>query len=321
MAKIVECIPNYSEGKDLAKIERIVAPYKNNAKIKLLSVEPDGNYNRTVVTVLGDPDEVKKAVIESIGIATKEIDMNVHKGEHKRMGATDVVPFLPIQEMTTEECNEISREVGKAVWEQFGLPVFLYESTATAPNRVSLPDIRKGEYEGMAEKMKQPEWAPDFGEREPHTTAGVTAVGCRMPLIAFNIDLATTDMNVPGTIAKAIRFSSGGFRHIQAGPAEIADKGFVQVTMNIKDYTKNPIYRIIETVKMEAKRYGVKVTGCEIIGATPLAALSDTVKYYLECDGIKDDVNAMSVEKIVELAVKYLGLRDFDVFKVLEKNI
>ena len=321
MAKIVECIPNYSEGKDLAKIERIVAPYKNNPKVKLLGVEPDANYNRTVVTVLGDPEEVKKAVIESIGIATKEIDMNVHKGEHKRMGATDVVPFLPIQEMTTEECNEISREVGKAVWEQFGLPVFLYESTATAPNRVSLPDIRKCEYEGMAEKMKQPEWAPDFGERAPHPTAGVTAVGCRMPLIAFNIDLATTDMNVPGTIAKAIRFSSGGFRHIQAGPAEIADKGFVQVTMNIKDYTKNPIYRIIETVKMEAKRYGVKVTGCEIIGATPLAALSDKVKYYLECDGIKDDVNAMSVEKIVELAVKYLGLRDFDVFKVLEKNI
>ncbi|WP_315523011.1 glutamate formimidoyltransferase [Fusobacterium massiliense] len=321
MAKIVECIPNYSEGKDLAKIEKIVAPYKNNEKIKLLSVEPDANYNRTVVTVLGDPEEVKKAVIESIGIATKEIDMNVHKGEHKRMGATDVVPLLPIQEMTTEECNEISKEVGKAVWERFGLPVFLYESTATAPNRVSLPDIRKGEYEGMAEKLKQPEWAPDFGERAPHPTAGVTAVGCRMPLIAFNIDLATTDMNVPGTIAKAIRFSSGGFRHIQAGPAEIADKGFVQVTMNIKDYTKNPIYRIIETVKMEAKRYGVKVTGCEIIGATPLAALSDTVKYYLECDGIKDDVNAMSVEKIVELAVKYLGLRDFDVFKVLEKNI
>ena len=321
MAKIVECIPNYSEGKDLAKIERIVAPYKNNPKVKLLSVEPDANYNRTVVTVLGDPEEVKKAVIESIGIATKEIDMNVHKGEHKRMGATDVVPFLPIQEMTTEECNEISKEVGKAVWERFGLPVFLYESTATAPNRVSLPDIRKGEYEGMAEKLKQPEWAPDFGERAPHPTAGVTAVGCRMPLIAFNIDLATTDMNVPGTIAKAIRFSSGGFRHIQAGPAEIADKGFVQVTMNIKDYTKNPIYRIIETVKMEAKRYGVKVTGCEIIGATPLVALSDTVKYYLECDGIKDDINAMSVEKIVELAVKYLGLRDFDVFKVLEKNI
>ena len=289
MAKIVECIPNYSEGKDLAKIERIVAPYKNNPKIKLLSVEPDANYNRTVVTVLGDPEEVKKAVIESIGIATKEIDMNVHKGEHKRMGATDVVPFLPIQEMTTEECNEISKEVGKAVWEKFQLPVFLYESTATAPNRVSLPDIRKGEYEGMAEKLKQPEWAPDFGERAPHPTAGVTA--------------------------------SGGFRFIQAGPAEILDKGFVQVTMNIKDYTKNPIYRIMETVKMEAKRWGVKVTGCEIIGATPFASLTDSLKYYLACDGIKDDVDAMSMDKVVELMIKYLGLTDFDVKKVLEANI
>ena len=321
MAKIVECIPNYSEGKDLDKIERIVAPYKNNPKVKLLSVEPDANYNRTVVTILGDPEEVKKAVIESIGIATKEIDMNVHKGEHKRMGATDVVPFLPIQEMTTEECNEISREVAKAVWEQFQLPVFLYESTATAPNRVSLPDIRKGEYEGMAEKLKQPEWAPDFGERAPHPTAGVTAIGCRMPLIAFNINLATTDMDVPKEIAKAIRFSSGGFRFIQAGPAEILDKGFVQVTMNIKDYTKNPIYRIMETVKMEAKRWGVKVTGCEIIGATPFASLTDSLKYYLACDGIKDDVDAMSMEKVVELMVKYLGLTDFDVKKVLEANI
>ena len=131
--------------------------------------------------------------------------MNVHKGEHKRMGATDVVPFLPIQEMTTEECNEISREVGKAVWERFQLPVFLYESTATAPNRVSLPDIRKGEYEGMAEKLKQPEWAPDFGERAPHPTAGVTAIGCRMPLIAFNINLATTDMSIPKEIAKDMK--------------------------------------------------------------------------------------------------------------------
>lgn len=321
MAKIVECIPNYSEGKDLAKIERIVAPYKNNSQIKLLSVEPDPNYNRTVVTVLGDPVEVKKAVIESIGIATKEIDMNIHKGEHKRMGATDVVPFLPIQEMTTAECDEIAKEVGKAVWEQFGLPVFLYENTASAPNRVSLPDIRKGEYEGMAEKMKLPEWGPDFGERAPHATAGVTAIGCRMPLIAFNINLATTSVDVPKEIAKAIRFSSGGFRFIQAGPAEILDRGFVQVTMNIKDFTKNPIYRIMETVKMEAKRWGVEVTGSEIIGATPLAALSDSLKYYLACDGIQEDVDSMPMERVVEMMTKYLGLTDFNVYKVLEKNI
>ena len=173
----------------------------------------------------------------------------------------------------------------------------------------------------MAEKLKQPEWAPDFGERAPHPTAGVTAIGCRMPLIAFNINLATTDMSIPKEIAKDIRFSSGGFRFIQAGPAEILDKGFVQVTMNIKDYTKNPIYRIMETVKMEAKRWGVKVTGCEIIGATPFASLTDSLKYYLACDGIKDDVDAMSMDKVVELMIKYLGLTDFDVKKVLEANI
>lgn len=321
MAKIVECIPNYSEGKDLEKIEKIVAPYKRNPKIKVLGVEPDANYNRTVVTVMGDPEDIKAAVIESIGVACEVIDMNVHKGEHKRMGATDVVPFLPIQEMTTAECDEIAREVGKALWEKYKLPVFLYENTATAPNRVSLPDIRKGEYEGMAEKLKLAEWAPDFGERVPHPTAGVTAVGCRMPLIAYNINLATNNMDIPKEIAKAIRFSSGGFRHIQAGPAEILDKGFVQVTMNIKDYTKNPIYRIMETVKMEARRYGVEVTGSEIIGATPLAALTNTLKYYLACDKITEDVETMSLERVTELAIKYLGLTDFDVYKILEKNI
>ncbi|EAA23294.1 GLUTAMATE FORMIMINOTRANSFERASE [Fusobacterium vincentii ATCC 49256] len=238
------------------------------------------------------------------------------------MGTTKGGPFLTIPEMNNGRMvlnfqkNKV-RQLGKILI----YLVFLYESTATAPNRVSLPDIRKGEYEGMAEKLKQPEWAPDFGERAPHPTAGVTAVGCRMPLIAFNINLATTDMSIPKEIAKDIRFSSGGFRFIQAGPAEILDKGFVQVTMNIKDYTKNPIYRIMETVKMEAKRWGVKVTGCEIIGATPFAALTDSLKYYLACDGIKDDVDAMSMEKVAELMVKYLGLTDFDVKKVLEANI
>lgn len=288
MAKIVECVPNFSEGKDLEKIEKIVAPYKNNSKIELLGVEPDKDYNRTVVTVMGDPDEIKKAVVKSIGIATELLNMNTHKGEHKRMGATDVVPFIPIKEMTVKECNEISREVAKEVWEQFKVPVFLYEDTATAPNRVSLPSIRKGEYEGMAEKMKLEEWAPDFGERAPHPTAGVTAIGCRMPLVAFNINLDTDNVEIAKNIAKAIRFSSGGFKHIQAGPAEIKEKGFVQVTMNIKDFTKNPIYRIFETVKMEAKRYGVNVTGSEIIGAVPMVALTQSLEYYLGLEGFDE---------------------------------
>ncbi|CAL7896325.1 glutamate formimidoyltransferase [Fusobacterium necrophorum] len=293
MAKIVECVPNYSEGRDLAKIEKIVAPFKEDTRIELLGVEPDGDYNRTVVTVMGEPEIVAEAVIRSIGIAAEVIDMNVHRGEHKRMGATDVVPFIPIKDMTVEECNELSKKVGKAVWERYQVPIFLYENTASAPNRVSLPDIRKGEYEGMKEKMLLPEWAPDFGERAPHPTAGVTAVGCRMPLIAFNINLDTADVEIAKKIAKAIRFSSGGFRYIQAGPAEIKEKGFVQVTMNIKDFKKNPIYRVFETVKMEAKRYGVNVTGSEIIGAVPMEAIVESLAYYL---GVED----LGMNKILE---------------------
>ncbi len=289
MSKLVQCVPNYSEGKDLEKINKIAEPFKRNPKIKFMGCEPDADYNRTVITVIGEPEDVKEAVIESIGIAAEVIDMNVQKGEHLRMGATDVVPFIPIKEITMQECVELSKEVAKEVWERFNIPVFLYEESATAPNRVSLPSIRKGEFEGMAEKLKLEEWKPDFGERAPHPTAGVTAVGGRMPLIAFNINLDTDNVNIAKEISKAIRFSSGGFRYIQAGPAEIKEKGFVQVTMNIKDYKKNPIYRVFEAVKMEAKRYGVNVTGSEIIGAVPMEALADSVEYYLGLDGFKMD--------------------------------
>lgn len=293
MKRLVQCVPNYSEGKDLEKIEKIAAPFKGNKNIKFMGCEPDADYNRTVITVIGDPEDVAAAVIESVGIATELIDMNKQKGEHLRMGATDVIPFIPIKDMTMDECVELSKIVGKKIWEKFKVPVFLYEESATAPNRVSLPSIRKGEFEGMKEKLKLKEWEPDFGERAPHPTAGVTAVGGRMPLIAFNINLDTTDINIAKEISKAIRFSSGGFRFIQAGPAELREKGIVQVTMNIKDYKKNPIYRVFETVKMEAKRYGVNVLGSEIIGAVPMEALSDSIEYYLGLDGFK-------VDKIIE---------------------
>lgn len=289
MKKLVQCVPNYSEGKDLEKIEKIAAPFKNNKNIKFMGCEPDADYNRTVITVIGEPDDIAAAVVESVGIATELIDMNIQKGEHLRMGATDVIPFIPIKDMTMAECVELSKVVGEKIWEKFKVPVFLYEESATAPNRVSLPSIRKGEFEGMKEKLKLEEWKPDFGERVPHLTAGVTAVGGRMPLIAFNINLDTTDINIAKEISKAIRFSSGGFRFIQAGPAEIKEKGIVQVTMNIKDYKKNPIYRVFETVKMEAKRYGVNVLGSEIIGAVPMEALADSMEYYLGLNGFKMD--------------------------------
>ncbi|MGL5123637.1 MAG: glutamate formimidoyltransferase [Fusobacteriaceae bacterium] len=289
MAKLVQCVPNFSEGKDLEKIKKIVAPFENNKKIKYMGAEPDADYNRTVVTVIGDPEEIVKAVIKSAGIASELIDMTVQKGEHLRMGATDVIPFIPIKEMTTAECVELSKYVGKELWTQYKIPVFLYEDSATSSNRISLPSIRKGEFEGMEEKMKLEEWKPDFGERAPHPTAGVTAVGGRMPLIAFNINLDTENVEIAKEIAKSIRFSSGGFKYIQAGPAEIKEKGYVQVTMNIKDYKKNPIYRVFETVKMEAKRYGINVTGSEIIGAVPMEALVDSVKYYLQLEEFKID--------------------------------
>lgn len=293
MAKLVQCVPNYSEGRDLEKVERIASAFKKNPKIKFMGCEPDADYNRTVITVIGEPEDLKEAVVESIGIAKEVIDMRVQRGEHLRMGATDVVPFIPIKDITMAECVELSKEVAKEVWEKHQIPVFLYEDSASAPNRVSLPSIRKGEFEGMAEKMKLEEWAPDFGERAPHPTAGVTAIGGRMPLIAFNINLDTDNVEIAKNIAKAIRFSSGGFRYIQAGPAEIKEKGFVQVTMNIKDYKKNPIYRVFETVRMEAKRYGVNVTGSEIIGAVPMEALVDSMEYYLGLEGF-------SIDKVIE---------------------
>lgn len=294
MEKLVQCVPNYSEGRDLEKIEKIAEPFKKNKKIKFMGCEPDADYNRTVITVIGEPEDVMEAVIESVGVATELIDMNVQRGEHLRMGATDVIPFIPIKNVDMKECIEMSKKVAKEIWERFKVPVFLYEESATAENRVSLPSIRKGEFEGMKEKLLLEEWKPDFGERKPHETAGVTAVGARMPLIAFNINLDTKDVNIAKEISKAIRFSSGGYRYIQAGPAEIKEKGFVQVTMNIKNYKKNPIYRVFETVKMEAKRYGVNVTGSEIIGSVPLEALSESMEYYL---GLTD----FKKEKIIEV--------------------
>ncbi len=293
MAKLVQCVPNYSEGRDLEKVEKIASAFKKNPNIKFMGCEPDPDYNRTVITVIGEPQDIKVAVIESIGIARDLIDMRIHKGEHLRMGATDVVPFIPIKDMTMAECIELSKEVAKEVWEKYQIPIYLYEESATASNRVSLPSIRKGEFEGMSEKMKLEEWCPDYGERAPHPTAGVTAIGGRMPLIAFNINLDTDNIEIAKNISKAIRFSSGGYRYIQAGPAEIKEKGFVQVTMNIKDYKKNPIYRVFETVKMEAKRYGVNVTGSEIIGAVPMEALVESLEYYL---GLTD----FSINKVVE---------------------
>lgn len=287
--KIVQCVPNFSEGTDLNKIEKIVAPLKNKEGVKLVSYEADQDYNRVVVTVLGEPQAVKNAVLDAIGVATEVIDLNQHKGEHKRMGATDVVPFIPIRNMTVEECVVLSKEMGQAIQENYGIPVFLYEDSASAPHRINLAKIRKGEFEGMGDKIKEEEWGPDFGPRKIHPTAGATAVGARFPLVAYNIDLDTDNIEVANAIAKAIRQSSGGLQYIKAGGVEIKEKGITQVTMNITNYKKNPIYRVFEAVKMEARRYGVNVLGSEVVGLCPMEALTETSEYYLGLHGFSKD--------------------------------
>ena len=318
--RIVQCVPNISEGRDLHKIEQIVEPLKNQSGFKLVSYEPDKDYNRTVITLIGDPDQMIIPLINFFKRALETIDMNDHHGEHPRMGAVDVVPFIPIQEVTIEECIEYAKSLADHVSFMYHIPVFLYAKAAQRHERESLPEIRKGEFEGMKEKIKDPLWMPDYGNAEIHPTFGVVAIGARIPLVAFNIDLNTMDEKVASNIAKTIRQSSGGFQYIQAGPATLLDKGFVQVTMNILDYKKNPIYRIFETVKMEAKRYHVQVTHSEIVGLLPKEAVLDSVKYYMQADGLPFDKN-MSLDELTELAKKYLMFRDFNRFKMIEANI
>lgn len=279
--KIVECVPNFSEGRDLDKIEKIISPLRGKKDVRLLNYEADKDYNRLVVTVMGEPIAVRDAVIEAIGVATELIDLNTHVGEHSRMGATDVVPFIPIKNMTVEEAVELSKSAGKIINEKYNIPVFLYEDSATSIERQNLAKIRKGQFEGMSEKLKEEEWEPDFGARSIHPTAGVTAVGARMALVAYNVDLDTDDINIANSIAKVIRQSSGGFKYIKAGGVEIKERGITQVTMNITNYKINPIYRVLETIKMEAKRYGVNVIGSEIVGLAPMDALTDSAAYYL----------------------------------------
>ena len=287
MNKIIECVPNFSNGRDPEVLEKIIAPFRGKENVKLLGYESDKDHNRSVVTVIGEPEELKKTVVEAIGIAAGLIDLRKHEGAHPRMGATDVVPFIPIKNSTMEECIELSKEVGKLIWEQHKIPVFLYEKSASAPSRENLSNIRKGQFEGMAEKVKQPEWKPDFGGTEIHPSAGVTAVGCRMPLVAFNVNLATNDLSIADKIAKKVRYIGGGLRFVKAMGVDLTERGIVQVSMNMTDYTKTSLYQSYEMVKMEAKRYGVNVVGTEIVGLTPMAALMDVASYYLQIENFE----------------------------------
>ncbi len=279
--KIMECVPNFSEGRDLEKIDKIVNPFRGKEGVKLLDYSNDIDHNRLVVTVVGQPEALKEAVIEAIGIAVELIDLNHHQGQHPRMGAADVVPFIPIKGCTMDDAIALSREVGATVAERYNLPVFLYEKSASEPHRENLAAVRKGEFEGMAEKIKLPEWHPDFGPAERHPTAGAVAIGARMPLVAYNINLDTPSLEIAHGIAKKIRFIGGGLRYCKAMGVELKERGITQVSINMTDYTKTALYQAMEMVRFEARRYGVNVVGSEIIGLVPMAALIDTSAYYL----------------------------------------
>lgn len=289
----MECVPNFSEGRDLQKIDKIVAPFRGKQGVKLLDYSNDEDHNRLVVTVVGEPEPLRDAVLEAIGVAVELIDLNHHQGQHPRMGAVDVVPFIPIRNVTMEEAVALSKEVGKEVAKRYNLPVFLYEKSASAPHRENLAVVRKGEFEGMAEKIKQPEWHPDFGLAERHPTAGTVAIGARMPLVAYNINLNTPSLEIAHDIAKKIRFIGGGLRYCKAMGVELKDRGITQVSINMTDYTRTALYRAFELVRVEARRYGVSIVGSEIIGLVPMEALIDTASYYLGLENF-------SMEQVLE---------------------
>ena len=292
--KIVECVPNFSEGRDLEKIDRIVAPFRARSGVKLLDYSNDEDHNRLVVTLIGEPEALRDAVIEAIGVAVELIDLNHHRGQHPRMGAVDVVPFIPIKNVTMDEAVSLSREIGEKVAGLYHLPVFLYEKSAA--HRENLAAVRKGEFEGMAEKMKLPEWHPDYGPAGCHPTAGVVAIGARMPLVAYNVNLGTANLEIASSIAKKIRFIGGGLRYCKAMGVELKERGIVQVSINMTDYTRTALYRAFELVRIEARRYGVPVVGSEIIGLVPMEALIDTASYYL---GLED----FSIDQVLETRI------------------
>lgn len=294
MNRIVECVPNFSEGRNLENVEKIVGAFRAKEGVKLLDYSNDKDHNRMVVTVVGEPEALKKAVLEAIEIAVELIDLTKHEGQHPRMGAVDVIPFIPIKNVSMDEAIEMAKEVAAEAAQKYNLPMFLYEKAASAPHRENLAKVRKGEFEGLKEKMQSPEWKPDFGPAEPHPTAGATVIGARMPLVAYNVNLNTDKLHIADAIAKKVRHVGGGLRFCKAMGVELTDRNIVQVSMNLTDYTKTSIYRAHELIRVEAMRYGVTIAGGEVIGLVPMAALIDAAEYYL---GLED----FSMNQVLEV--------------------
>ena len=300
MPKLVECIPNFSEGRDQDVIRGLEEVAKSVPGCTLFDVQSDESHNRCVFTLIGSPEAMEEAAFLLCKKAMETIDMTKHEGAHPRMGATDVIPFVPTLNMTVEECVELSKRVAKRIWEELKIPSFLYEDSASSPDRVNLAAVRKGQFEGMPEKLKQPEWAPDFGNREIHPTAGITAIGARMPLVAFNVNLDTDNLDIAKAIAKAVRGSSGGYKACKALGILLEDRNVAQVSMNMVNYEQTPLYRVYEAIKFEAKRWGVGIIGTEIVGLTPAKALIDAAEYYLRIENFDCHKQVMEYHLINE---------------------
>lgn len=297
MARLVECVPNFSEGKDKNIIETIVDEVRKIESVKLLDYSSDEDHNRSVVTMIGAPEDVKKAVL---GLAKKSIeliDMTKHHGGHPRMGAVDVIPFTPVSDVTMDECVELANEVGEEIG-SLGVPVYLYEDAAKTPARQNLAKVRKGQYEGFFEKIKEEEWKPDYGPQEMNAKSGCTAVGARVSLVAFNVNLETDNLAIADAIAKKIRFIGGGLRFVKSIGLKLEERNIVQVSMNLVNYEKTAVYRAFEMVKMEAKRYGVPVIGSEVIGTVPMKALLDCAEYYLQIE--KFDISQILEKRLLD---------------------
>ena len=281
----IECVPNISEGRRLDVINALADSLRAVAGMRVLDVQSDATHNRSVFTLAGTAEGLAAGLPRLFEGAITAIDLRTHRGEHPRLGAVDVVPFIPIDGVTMAECVALAKAIAADVAARFQLPVYLYEDASTNAARKNLEDIRRGEFEGLAAKMMQPAWAPDFGPAAPHATAGASVIGARMPLIAYNINLATNRLEVAKKIASAIRMSSGGLRFVKAMAIPLEDRGIVQVSMNLTNYEKTPIYRVFDLVKREAERYGVQVLESEIVGLVPSAALTQTAEYFLRLEG------------------------------------
>jgi glutamate formiminotransferase / 5-formyltetrahydrofolate cyclo-ligase len=281
---IIECVPNISEGRRADVVRALTDAVASTHGVRLLDASSDAAHNRSVLTMAGDASALKAAVLALFAEAASRIDLREHRGEHPRMGAVDVVPFVPIEGATMADCVALAQEVAAAVATRFAIPVFLYEEAATRPSRRNLEDIRRGEFEGLAAKLASSDWTPDFGPSTPHPTAGATVIGARMPLIAYNINLATNRLEVAKKIAAAVRHSSGGFRYVKAMGIALEDRGVVQVSMNLTNHEKTPIHRVFDAVRREAERHGVAVLESEIIGLVPESALVGAAQHYLQLE-------------------------------------